>query len=256
MNLIIFNTVNRPEIMFKSMKHSLMNAGADFVVSARNNGGGKAVDHLLWELADQFPFIQLFSGENIGNSYSLNTQLRAVEWMEWETVSILGDDFELPANWLKDGIAKIEELKYKGLRPGICGWNRWMDKKGKWDKGLKIWKSDWMPGCWTYSRSVFDKCGYYIAFSNYGSWDSEFSVRVARNGFQNFALENTKDAKHTDFDVGRKTEYKKMKMANLKEASTRKQKYVNLVPEAYRNYLGFQNCTWEAVEKLYEKFMI
>ena len=255
MNLIIFNTVNRPQIMFKAIRHSLGNAGADFVVSARNNGGGKANDHLLWELAEIYPFAQLFSGPNIGNSYSLNTQLRAAEWMEWDYVAILGDDYEMPDNWLKDAISKMNEVRESGEEPGICGWNGWMEKKGTFDEELNIWRSDWMPGCWLFPREVFDKCGYFIAFTNYGSWDSEFSVRVARSGRVNFALENCTEAKHKGTDVGNKTEYRLMKDKHLREANRRKGLYVKRVPAAYRNHLSFLNCRWERVKELYADYL-
>lgn len=224
--IILFNTINRPEMMFNTIRANILNSGTNEIeVICTNNGGTDETHVSILRLIDAIKPIPVHytrNIDNIGNSPSLNNMLKfgSENITGIGYIAVLGDDIEMPDNWLIQAQRKFDEMKNLEIKPGIIGfdWGNLKKDKEPFHEILQCYTPGRVFGCWVFPYEIFDKLGYFVELSKYGLWDSEFNLRVSSAGYISCYL-NGYDSKHIGADAGTKSDYRLMKNEELQKAS-------------------------------------
>lgn len=231
--VILFNTINRPEMVKTNMVRNVLNCGVSNIeVCVTNNGGPDETIRAIQFFRDKIkpiPVHAFFNPENVGNPASLNQMMKFIS-KKIENVGYvakLDDDIELNPGWLKAAHEKFTQMRKIKLKPGLCGFNWGHLKKDRetYNQQIQCYTPVRVFGSWVFPFSVFTKLGYFVELSKYGLWDSEFNNRLKSSGFVNFYL-NGYDSKHLDVDAGTRSRYRLMKNEELNKAA---QLYENVV---------------------------
>ena len=215
---VIFNTVNRPQMVAGLMVNNILNSGVDKMkVIVTNNGGGAKTSNAIKKFTERVQSVAevtcIERASNIGNPQSLNIMLKSIE--DSTHIAILGDDIEMPLNWAKTAIDKCDGIHICGL----LGFNWRPDSaRGVYSFTYKLYVPNKVFGCWVLSYKTFEEAGYLLEMSKYGLWDSEYNDRLASMGRINGYIPDNKCI-HLGTDGAEVTKYRLMKNAELAKAS-------------------------------------
>lgn len=235
--VIIFNTINRPQMVKTTMVDNIKKAGiSDISVIVTNNGGTAETNLAIQHFAVKVSPVEVemvHYPKNIGNPASLNEMLHIISefYSGVKYIAKLDDDIEMPTGWLLKAIGKISEMENLNLKPGIVGFNWGFLKKDReqFNAEIQCYTPIRVFGSWVFPYAVFKKFGYFAELSKYGCWDSEFNNRLLSSGYTNIYL-NGYDSKHIGADAGTHSEYRHMKNNELHKAQKLYQKVCEIRP--------------------------
>ena len=210
---ILLLTIDRYHLTRKHVGDALRDAGYPFELCISDNGS-KDPEIFKW-CEEQNPKVYFKNGHNYGTAQSLN---RMIEANPADLYCFLGNDIELPKNWLKYAVEAME--KTQGLH-GVIGID-WRGKENEYDhielNGFPIMSSTNVFGDMFVSQELRDKIGVFCEdYGPYGLWDSDYSVRAGIAGRTNFYLRGV-TSHHFGNDVGEASQYRKMKDESLAKA--------------------------------------
>ena len=211
---ILLLTIDRYHLTREYVGQALKEAGYPFELCISDNGS-KDPEIFKW-CEEQNPKVYFKNGYNYGTAQSLN---RMIEANPSDYYVFIGNDIQLPRNWLKYMVEAAENTE--GLH-GVIGID-WRGKEKEYDhvdlNGHPILGSTNVFGDMFISQELRDKIGPFCEdYGPYGMWDSDYSYRSRVAGRQNFYLRGVKST-HFGDDVGQNSEYRKMKDASLSLAA-------------------------------------
>lgn len=210
---ILLLCIDRYNLTKKYIGDAMNNAGYPFELAISDNG---SVDPNIFEWCEQQqPKVYFKNGYNYGTAQSLN---RMIEANPSDYYAFLGNDIELPKDWLKKFVEHAEAIPNHGVI-GI-DW-RGLTYPAKELNGLTVSSTTNVFGDMFISQSLRNKIGKFNEeYGVYGIWDSDYSLRATAAGRENFYLPNLRST-HFGDDVGSNTAYRKMKDESLKIAATK-----------------------------------
>jgi glycosyltransferase involved in cell wall biosynthesis len=207
---ILLLCIDRYNLTKKYIGDAMNNAGYPFELAISDNG---STDPQIFQWCEeQNPKVYFKNGYNYGTAQSLN---RMIEANPSDYYAFLGNDIELPKNWLKYMVENAESIPEHGVI-GI-DW-RGLTYETKTINDTPVWLTTNVFGDMFISQSLRDKIGKFCEdYGTYGLWDSDYSLRATAAGRINFYLHNARST-HFGDDVGSNTEYRKMKDISLAKA--------------------------------------
>lgn len=208
---ILLLTIDRFHKTREYVGNALANAGYPFELCISDNG---SVESEIFEWCEQQnPKVYFKNGYNYGTAQSLNRMMDANPSDYWV---FIGNDIQLPPNWLKTFVQYAEQTEDKA---GVIGID-W--RQLKYDtinlNGLDVWETTNVFGTMFITKTLREKVGDFCEdYFIYGLWDSDYSLRATAAGFQNFYLPNLR-SHHFGNDVGENSEYRRMKDNSLEKA--------------------------------------
>lgn len=209
---ILLLTIDRYNMTRMYVGNALRDAGYPFELCISDNG---SVDPKIFEWCEQQnPKVYYKNGYNYGTAQSLN---RMIEANPSDYYVFIGNDIELPKNWLKKMVEHAEAIS----EHGVIGID-WRGKEAEYPRktlnGITVMSTTNVFGDMFISQSLRDKIGVFCEdYSKYGLWDSDYSIRATAAGRENFYLLN-ETSHHFGNDVGEDSEYRKMKDSELSKA--------------------------------------
>lgn len=208
---VLLLTINRWGLTSNYVGSALANAGIDFDLCISDNG---STEPEIFDWCEkQNPKIYFKNGYNYGTAQSLNRMMDANPSDYWV---FIGNDIRLEPNWLRTFVQYAEKTKDKA---GVIG----MDWRGLNYDTVKIndtdvWGTSNVFGTMFITKELREKIGDFCEeYGVYGLWDSDYSIRAASAGLQNFYIPNVR-SHHFGNDVGENSAYRKMKDESLKNA--------------------------------------
>lgn len=209
---VLLLTIDRYYITQKYIGKALREAGYPFELCITDNGS-KEKEIFEW-CEQQNPKLYLKNEINFGTAQSLN---KMVALNPSDYYVFIGNDIELPKNWLKSFVEYAEEIP----ESGIIGID-WRDKEQEYElrvinsKPIRIGNP--VFGDMFFSQKLMDKIGSFCEdYGVYGLWDSDTSHRSKIAGFVNYYIPGLKSHHHAN-DVGENSDYRRMKDESLKKA--------------------------------------
>lgn len=212
---ILMITIDRFDITTKCFEKNIkraLSADMEIEVLVCDNGSNDR------RIVDYFKNRKLayhrVNSKNEGVAHAFNQlYLRATG----DLICLLGNDIEMPEEWLKEAWAYIKSVP----RAGIIGfdWGHTSLPEMSWKNGVHArWLTPTLNrvfGSWVVERKVIQKLGlFHEGYGPYGIEDSDFNERVNRAGYNSFYHPTLKSS-HLVHDVGEKTQYRKMKDDSL-----------------------------------------
>lgn len=210
---ILLLCIDRYNLTKTYIEDAMRKANYPFELCISDNG---STDPKIFEWCDkQNPKVYFKNGYNYGTAQSLN---RMIEANPSDYYAFLGNDIELPNNWLKYMVEAAENTK--GLH-GVIGVD-WRGLSHQYEKielnGHPVDGSTNVFGDMFISQELRDKIGVFCEdYGVYGLWDSDYSLRATSAGRKNFYLRGVRST-HFGDDVGNNSEYRKMKDLSLSKA--------------------------------------
>lgn len=160
------------------------------------------------------PKIYLKHGYNKGTTQALN-ELIALN--PADAYVFIGNDIEMPRGWLREFVRYAKAID----NAGMIGMD-WRGLAKSWKQetinGLNIIPATNIFGPTFITQKALDKIGSFCEdYGTYGLWDSDCAIRCSIAGLQNFYIPNF-ESEHKGNDVGKGTEYRKMKDLSLEKA--------------------------------------
>lgn len=207
---ILLLCIDRYNLTKKYIGDAMNNAGYPFELAISDNG---STDTQIFQWCEeQNPKVYFKNGYNYGTAQSLN---RMIEANPSDYYAFLGNDIELPKDWLKQMVEKAEAIPDHGVIG--CDWRN-LQYETRVINNTTIWITTNVFGDMFISQSLRDKIGKFCEdYGVYGLWDSDYSIRATAAGRINFYLTNAHST-HFGDDVGSNTEYRKMKDLSLAKA--------------------------------------
>lgn len=211
---ILLLTIDRYHLTREYVGHALKNTGYPYELCISDNG---STDPEIFKWCEeQHPAIYNKHGYNFGTAQSLN---KMIEQNPSDAYVFIGNDIKLPEHWLRKLVEHAENIKEHGVI-GI-DWRgktypeRFFDTiNGK----MKVWETSNTFGTMFVTQQVRNKIGKFCEdYGAYGLWDSDYSIRANQAGLVNFYIPNERST-HFGDDVGKNTEYRKMKDESLRKA--------------------------------------
>jgi glycosyltransferase involved in cell wall biosynthesis len=207
---ILLLCIDRYRLTKTYIEDAMRKANYPFELCISDNG---SVEPEIFQWCEeQAPNVYFKNGYNYGTAQSLN---RMIEANPSDYYAFLGNDIELPNNWLKYMVENAEAIPEHGVI-GI-DW-RGLQYDTKVINDIPVWETTNVFGDMFISQSLRDKIGKFCEdYGTYGLWDSDYSLRATAAGRTNFYLHNARST-HFGDDVGNNTEYRKMKDESLSKA--------------------------------------
>jgi GT2 family glycosyltransferase len=207
---ILLLCIDRYHLTMKHIGDAMNKAGYPFELAISDNGSTDT--NIFQWCEDQSPKIYFKNGYNYGTAQSLN---RMIEANPSDFYAFLGNDIELPNNWLKDMVELAEAIPEHGVIG--CDW-RHIQYETKEINGHQFWDTTNVFGDMFISQKLRNKVGKFCEdYGPYGLWDSDYSIRATAAGRVNMYLKD-KHSYHFGNDVGEESAYRKMKDASLHAA--------------------------------------
>lgn len=209
---ILLLTIDRYNMTRMYVGNALRDAGYPFELCISDNG---STDPAIFDwCALQSPKVYFKNGYNYGTAQSLN---RMIEANPSDYYVFIGNDIELPKNWLKKMVEHAEAIP----EHGVIGID-WRSKESEYPRkvlnGIEVMSTTNVFGDMFISQSLRDKIGVFCEdYGVYSLWDSDYSIRATAAGRENFYLLNEK-SHHFGNDVGENTAYRKMKDESMAKA--------------------------------------
>jgi len=211
---ILMLTIDRYELTKKVFEKNLeraKSAGVEIEVMVADNG---SQDRRIVEYFATRTAYHRVNSKNEGINKAFNQLfLRSTG----DVICILGNDIEMPENWLKEALWYLDRVQ----QPGICGFD-WghgqippVSSVGGVSAGFLTPVLNRVFGSWILHRSLIDLLGlFHEGYGPYGIEDSDFNERVNRAGYKSFYHPKLK-SQHLGWDVGDKSAYRAMKDESL-----------------------------------------
>lgn len=208
---ILLLTIDRFNLTREYIGNALANAGYPFELCISDNG---SVQPEIFEWCEQQnPKVYFKNGYNYGTAQSLNRMMDANPSDYWV---FIGNDIQLPPNWLRTFVQYAEKTEDKAGVMGI-DWRGLQYETGKVND-TDVWLTTNTFGTMFITKTLRDKLGDFCEeYSVYGLWDSDYSLRATAAGMQNYYLPNLR-SHHFGNDVGENSEYRRMKDNSLEKA--------------------------------------
>lgn len=205
---ILLLTIDRYHLTREYVGNALKYAGYPFELCHTDNGSKKEPEVI--DLVNEWnPKVQILNDYNAGTTQSLN---KMIELNPSDYYVFIGNDIELPHNWLKILVQHGELIPNSGV-VGI-DW-RGVNKDIKILNGIEVIHTENTFGTMFISQKLRDNLGKFCEeYGTYGLWDSDYSIRAKLAGFENYYIKGIKSIHHGS-DVGENTEYRKMKDESL-----------------------------------------
>lgn len=209
---ILLLCIDRYNLTKKYIGDAMNNAGYPFELAISDNG---SVDPNIFEWCEQQnPKVYFKNGYNYGTAQSLN---RMIEANPSDYYAFLGNDIELPRDWLKKFVEHAEAIPNHGVI-GIDWRGLASQYPRKTFNGIEVMSTTNVFGDMFISQSLRNKIGKFCEdYGTYSLWDSDYSLRATAASRENFYL-NGLTSTHFGDDVGSNTEYRKMKDASMSKA--------------------------------------
>lgn len=209
---VLLLTIDRFHLTREYVGKALREAGIPFDLCITDNGS-KDPEIFKW-CESQRPTIYNKNENNQGTAQSLN---RMIEQNPSDYYVFIGNDIELPFQWLKKLVDHAERIPESGVM-GID----WRGKAKEYGtttlNGLTVMPTTNVFGTMFISKALREKIGKFCEdYGPYGLWDSDYSIRATKAGFVNYYL-NKESSHHFGNDVGQNTDYRKMKDDSLSKA--------------------------------------
>lgn len=207
---ILLLCIDRYNLTQKYIGDAMNNAGYPFELAISDNG---SVEPKIFEWCEQQnPKVYFKNGYNYGTAQSLN---RMIEANPSDYYAFLGNDIELPKDWLKLMVEHAEAIPDHGVIG--CDWRN-LQYQTKVINDKTVWIDDKIFGDMFISQSLRNKIGKFCEdYGTYGLWDGDYSLRATAAGRTNFYLHGLHST-HFGDDVGSNTAYRKMKNESLTKA--------------------------------------
>ena len=209
---ILLLTINRYHLTKEYVGQALSQAGYPYELCITDNG---STDPLIFDWCEkQNPKIYNKNAENQGTAQSLN---RMIDQNSSDYYVFIGNDIQLPNNWLKILIDHAEAIP----NSGVLGYN-WRGNEKDYPiinlNGKEVMSTTNTFGTTFVSQLVRDKVGKFCEdYGVYGLWDSDYHFRVRKAGFENYYIKGM-SSHHFGNDVGENTPYRKMKDESASKA--------------------------------------
>jgi GT2 family glycosyltransferase len=181
------------------------------------------------------PAVHILNRENRGIAPMHNILLKLAKG---DYFCLIGNDIELPHNWLSDLVTTYEKIPDAGMAGIHCV----SDLPAVEPIGDQLVRPSWnVFGTMFWSREVFNKVGYFFeGYTPYGLDDSDYHYRLNKMGYQNFYL-GAQRSIHIGEDMGQNSEYRQMKNESLAQ-NLKKFNWATQYYDQNRNYyLPFDN---------------
>ena len=209
---ILLLCIDRYNLTKKYIGDAMNNAGYPFELAISDNGSTEP-EIFQW-CEGQQPKVYFKNGYNYGTAQSLN---RMIEANPSDYYAFLGNDIELPKDWLKKFVEHAEAIPNHGVI-GIDWRGLASQYPRKTFNGIEVMSTTNVFGDMFISQSLIDKIGVFCEeYGTYGLFDSDYSLRATAAGRENFYL-NGLTSTHFGDDVGQNSEYRRMKDESLKAA--------------------------------------
>ena len=212
---ILLLTIDRYNMTRMYVGNALRDAGYPFELCISDNG---STDPEIFKWCEeQSPKVYFKNGYNYGTAQSLN---RMIEANPSDYYVFIGNDIELPKNWLKKMVEHAEAIPEHGVI-GIDWRGLEHQYPRKTFNGVEVMSTTNVFGDMFISQSLRDKIGVFNeGYGVYGIWDADYSIRATCAGRENFYLCN-ETSHHFGNDVGEDSAYRKMKDESLSIAATK-----------------------------------
>jgi glycosyltransferase involved in cell wall biosynthesis len=203
---IIMNIIDRANITPAITESNIQRCGLTDIKLIFTDNGSK--EKLVIKWAKERADVYIRNEENIGNPQALNNAI-ANHTEDCSFIVILGNDISMPDNWLLMAIQNIQ----KHPNSGLVGF-AWFSSHQNLEKDRNhLIPSKRIFGSWIMSKKVIKTVGYFVEYSKYGLWDSDYNMRTEYAGFYNYYIPY--NSIHLGEDVGHPTEYRKLKDKEL-----------------------------------------
>lgn len=207
---ILLLTIDRYDLTKEYVGKALKEAGYPFDLCAFDNGSS---DPRVFELVREWvPKFHMVPGMNNGTPQALN---KLILKNPSDYYVFIGNDIELPKNWLKDMMETITKIP----ESGVVGINwRPLQYETKTYNDTEVWHTERTFGTMMVSQALRDKIGKFCEdYGPYGLWDSDYSIRAQLAGFPCYYIKDL-NSDHKGNDVGENSEYRRMKDESLSKA--------------------------------------
>lgn len=224
---ILFITIDRYEITKRVIESNLNNSKYPFEIELFCADNGSS-DKRIIEFVSNHPLKKYhrINSKNEGVAKTFNQlYLRATG----DFICLMGNDIEMPYNWLNEMIRYADSIKDSGIIGADWGHGSVPPISTKF-----CIHAHWLNnnlnrvfGTWVFRRKIIEQIGLFNErFGSYGLEDSDFNERVNRSGFHSLYVPNLK-SNHLCNDVGENSEYRKMKDISMQENLKIYQELVN-----------------------------
>jgi GT2 family glycosyltransferase len=212
---LLMLTIDRFDVTKRTLELNLKNAGYGFdielLVCDNGSQDKRIIDYISKITCLKYHRI---NSKNEGVACAFNQlYLRSTG----EYIVLLGNDIEMPSNWLSEMIRYSDSIPDSGIIGISWGHSSVPPLSYKHDI-FAHWvtkEKSRVFGTWLIRRAVIEKIGFF--FDGYGVYsleDTDYNERVNMSGFNSCYIPNMR-SNHVVHDVGSNTEYRKMKDASM-----------------------------------------
>jgi GT2 family glycosyltransferase len=210
---VLLLTIDRFRLTRCYVGQALARANYPFDLCITDNGTKSDHEIFTW-CEQQNPKLYIKNDHNAGTAQALN---KMVEMNPSDYYVFIGNDIQLPQNWLKTMVEYAQAIP----QTGIIGID-WRGGKNTFPQVINgktvTGSSDAIFGTQFITKTLRDKIGKYCEdYGTYGLWDSDYWVRSKLAGFENYYLPNM-SSHHFGDDTGKETPYRQMKNASISKA--------------------------------------
>lgn len=209
---VLLLTIDRYHLTKEYVGKALKQAGIPFDLCITDNGSTQP-EIFQWCEA-QNPTLYIKNGENKGTAQSLN---KMIDMNPSDYYVFIGNDIELPNNWLKMLVEHGEAIP----ETGVAGID-WRGMAHLYHRtqinGKTVLVNENAFGTTFISHKTREKVGKFCEdYGVYGLWDSDYHFRCRCAGLTNYYLDGV-TSHHFGDDVGENSPYRRMKNESLQRA--------------------------------------
>lgn len=207
---ILLLTIDRYDLTKEYVGKALREAGYPHGLCVTDNG---STDQRVFDwIKETSPCFYSRQDKNMGTPQALNMM---ISQMPSDYYVFIGNDIELPKNWLKDMMETITKIP----ESGVVGINwRPLQYETKTYNNTEVWHTERTFGTMMVSQVLRDKIGEFCEdYGPYGLWDSDYSIRAQLAGFPCYYVKDL-NSDHKGNDVGENSDYRRMKDESLSKA--------------------------------------
>lgn len=218
----IFITCGRPDETLRCIRQNFYNSEYDADVFLVDNGS----DPRIYEsIVAAYPFTKAHRfEENQGISHAINQGIRMAEG--YDAIVTMANDILMPQGWLRAMVEHAKRIPKTGMCGIFCV------------ETLPPIDEDGVHPTWACFGNVLIPMeavkvvgAFNEDFDPYGMQDSDYGYRLSKTGHKSYYLHGFK-SEHIGHDVGKNTEYRRMKDAGLAKAG-----------EIYNNAIHYYDST-------------
>mgnify|MGYP001809886304 CR=1 FL=1 len=231
-------TIDRKELTLSTLRHNLENAGHPLDLFITDNG---STDGVFEAVEEAFaPTYSKKNGYNQGVAGAFNDMLLEANSMGYNFFVLLGNDIKNDTGWLLNMVTAYKNIPNSGLIAlnWGCGANPMHQTT---INEIPVDLCVGVFGVMGFGKEVLDKVGYFCTdYWPYGLEDSDFNHRVTHSGFRSYYLRKCR-SKHLGEDVGKQTEYRRVKDKSLERNLPKFQQNIAEYDRSKNYYVEFDN---------------